>query len=183
MTVKIHGKDYMQVNERLAIFRRDFPRHALLTEIHELTEDRIVMKATIRNSEGAKIATGFAYEIMGSTNINKTSFIENCETSAWGRALANLGIGLDVSVASAEEVSGAIEQQSKSEPEATKEQFNELLKIGSEQMQMDKKAVWGFLKWEAKRTEVGSKNKKMVEDLLRPGVFEAAATEYIRESM
>jgi ssDNA-binding Zn-finger/Zn-ribbon topoisomerase 1 len=43
--------------------------------------------------------------------INKTSFVENCETSAWGRALGNLGIGIDDSIASAEEVDMAIKKQ------------------------------------------------------------------------
>ena len=53
-----------------------------------------------------------AYEKEGSTFINKTSYIENCETSAWGRALGNLGIGIDTSIASAEEVQNAVLNQS-----------------------------------------------------------------------
>ena len=56
-------------------------------------------------------ATGHAEEYMGSSYINKTSFIENCETSAIGRALGLLGIGIDTSIASAEEVSNAISNQ------------------------------------------------------------------------
>ena len=52
-----------------------------------------------------------AEEEKGSTFINKTSYVENCETSAWGRALANFGIGLDTSVASADEVQNAIANQ------------------------------------------------------------------------
>ena len=53
-----------------------------------------------------------AYEKEGSTFINKTSYIENCETSAVGRALGFLGIGIDGSVASADEVKTAILNQS-----------------------------------------------------------------------
>jgi hypothetical protein len=49
--------------------------------------------------------------VQGSSNINKTSYVENCETSAIGRALAMLGIGIDTSIASANEVSDAIAKQ------------------------------------------------------------------------
>ena len=69
------------------------------------------------------MATGIAYEVMGSSYINKTSFIENCETSAWGRALGNLGIGIDTSIASAFEVNNAIIQQ-ETKPK-TKEKLND----------------------------------------------------------
>ena len=110
MTVKIHGKDYMEVKDRLQIFRNQYPNHCLVTEIYDLTEDRVVMKASVI-IDGVTIATGFAFEDKGSTAINKTSFVENCETSAVGRALANLGIGLDTSIASAEEVQRDISQQ------------------------------------------------------------------------
>ena len=57
-----------------------------------------------------------------SSFINKTSFIENCETSAWGRCLGNLGIGIDSSVATYEEVSNALNNQNKVE-KAIKEKF------------------------------------------------------------
>ena len=63
------------------------------------------------DEQDREIATGIAEEVKGSTFINKTSYVENCETSAWGRALANMGIGLDTSVASAEEVQNAIANQ------------------------------------------------------------------------
>ena len=56
-------------------------------------------------------ATGFAQEDKSSSYINKTSYVENCETSAWGRALANLGIGIDTSIASSNEVAIAIGKQ------------------------------------------------------------------------
>jgi hypothetical protein len=56
------------------------------------------MKASIFDKNDRLIATGTAYEKESSSFINKTSFIENCETSAWGRALGNLGIGIDNSI-------------------------------------------------------------------------------------
>ena len=110
-TVNIKGKDYVEVSERLKYFRENFQSYSLLTEIIELTQDRVVMKAKIINDKGVEVANGVAYEKEGNGYINKTSFIENCETSAWGRALANFGIGIDASVASADEVINAINNQ------------------------------------------------------------------------
>jgi hypothetical protein len=66
------------------------------------------------------LATGTAYEKEGSTFINKTSYIENCETSAVGRALGMAGFGIDISVASAEEVQNAMLQQKQGDIEAKK---------------------------------------------------------------
>ena len=57
---------------------------------------------------------------MSGSFINKTSYVENCETSAWGRALANFGIGLGTSVASADEVANAIENQKSTKTKLTK---------------------------------------------------------------
>ena len=109
--VNIKGKSYVEVNERLKYFREHFKGYSLLSEIVELTDERIVIKARILSPDLVEVANGLAYELAGSSFINKTSYIENCETSAFGRALANFGIGLDNSVASADEVSQAIELQ------------------------------------------------------------------------
>jgi len=106
-TINIHGKQYVEVKERIKYFRKNFKDWSLTSEVIDLTDDRCVIKATISNEKGRVIATGIAYESKGSSYINKTSFIENCETSAWGRALANIGIGLDVAIASADEILNA----------------------------------------------------------------------------
>ena len=63
------------------------------------------------DENGDVLATGHAFEREGSTFINKTSHIENCETSAWGRCLGNFGIGIEAAVASYEEVANAVIQQ------------------------------------------------------------------------
>tara|TARA_Y100000114_G_scaffold110844_1_gene104509 strand:- start:11034 stop:11567 length:534 start_codon:yes stop_codon:yes gene_type:complete len=110
-TINIKGKEYVEVNERLIYFRKNFPNFSLTSEVLEKTDKSILILATISNDEGKVIATGMAEEERGSTFINKTSYVENCETSAWGRALANFGIGLETSVASADEVQNAIAQQ------------------------------------------------------------------------
>ena len=117
-TINIKGKDYVEVNERLKYFRSNYPKYSLTTEVVDKTPDTILIKATIRDEQDREIATGIAEEVKGSTFINKTSYVENCETSAWGRALANMGIGLDTSVASAEEVQNAIANQN-SKPKGT----------------------------------------------------------------
>lgn len=112
-TVNIKGKDYLPVNERIKEFRENFKGYSLISEIVNLTEDSCIIKASILNELGVVVATGYAQEDRTSSFINKTSYVENCETSAWGRALGNLGIGIDVSIASAEEVSIAVAKQEK----------------------------------------------------------------------
>ena len=109
-SIDIKGKQYVTVNERLIYFREKYPDHAITSEIVELTEERVVMKATIQFGD-VVYATGHAYEDKDSTFINKTSFIENCETSAWGRCLAAFGIGIEEGVASFEEVANAVAQK------------------------------------------------------------------------
>jgi len=106
-TIKIHGKEYVEVHERIKYFRYKFSDYSLITIIREHTDDYILCEAQILNNEGRLIATGNAKEYKASSYINKTSYVENCETSAWGRALANFGIGIDSSIATYEEISNA----------------------------------------------------------------------------
>ena len=113
-TINIKGKEYVEVNERLRFFREAYPQFSLTSEVLEKTDNSILILASIINEDGRVIATGMAEEEKGSTFINKTSYVENCETSAWGRALANFGIGLDTSVASADEVQNAVANQNSS---------------------------------------------------------------------
>ena len=110
-TINIHGKEYVEVNERIKYFREHYKDWSLVSEILELTDNRCVIKSSVLNSDNRVISTGIAYEILTNHGVNKTSFIENCETSANGRALGNLGIGIDTSIASADEVNNAIKQQ------------------------------------------------------------------------
>ena len=117
MTVKIQGKEYMEVAERLSIFREKHPNGQITTEIIEMSNGYVTMKASVM-IDGVVIATGHAQEKEGSTFINKTSYIENCETSAVGRALGIFGIGLLDSVASANEVINARANQNPDKKEA-----------------------------------------------------------------
>lgn len=110
-TIDIKGKSYVEVNERIKYFRENYKGWSLTSEIVSLENGVCVIKATVKDENEIIKATGLAYEKEGSTFINKTSYIENCETSAWGRALGNLGIGIDTSIASAEEVQNAVLNQ------------------------------------------------------------------------
>ena len=118
LTIDVKGKDYAQVNERVKVFRMLYPQGSITTEIISLENGVCVIKATASNEQGVVLGTGHAYEKEGSTFINKTSYIENCETSAIGRCLASCGIGIDTSICSAEEVQNAIAQQSMSDEKA-----------------------------------------------------------------
>ena len=111
-TTPIKGKKYIEVNERIKAFRSLCPHGAIITEMVSNENGICVFRASVYDEEQKMIGTGYAYEKENSSNINKTSYIENCETSAVGRALGMCGFGIDTSIASAEEVQNAIEQQS-----------------------------------------------------------------------
>jgi len=110
-TINIKGKDYVEVHTRLKFFREVYSEFSLDSIVLDKTPDSIMIKAEIKDATGRLIASGIAEESKGSSYINKTSYVENCETSAWGRALGNFGIGLDTSVASANEVINAVNNQ------------------------------------------------------------------------
>lgn len=114
-TVDIKGKEYVMVNERLKYFRENYEGHKLISEIISMENGEITMKASVLDKDNFVVATGHASEKESNGFINKFSFVENCETSAWGRALANFGIGIDTSVASFDEVANAIKNQNKPE--------------------------------------------------------------------
>jgi len=112
-TTNIKGKEYVEVNQRLLYFRNEkaYTDWSIESELVDLQPDRCCIRAVIRDAEGRIRATGHAHEDRTSSMINKTSYVENCETSAFGRCLAALGIGIETSIASANEVSMAIAQQ------------------------------------------------------------------------
>ena len=117
-TIDIKGKPYVTVNERLKYFRGEnaYKGWQLVTSIVNADADMCLIKAEVIDEDGRVVSTGHAYEESANGFINKTSHVENCETSAVGRALGNLGIGIDDSVASFEEVANAITQQEDKRP-------------------------------------------------------------------
>lgn len=108
--INIKGKQYAQVKDKVDAFRKLYPRGGINTEVLQFG-DVAMVKATVTDDNGNIIGTGHAYEQNGSTQINRTSYLENCETSAVGRALAFCGLGIATSIASAEEVRNAQAQQ------------------------------------------------------------------------
>ena len=112
-TTNIKGKEYVEVHERIKFFRLDeqYKGYCLESQIISITDDVVCIQAIIRNAEDRVVATGIAYEEKASSRINATSYVENCETSAVGRALGFLGIGVETSIATADEVDMAIKKQ------------------------------------------------------------------------
>ena len=114
-TTDIKGKDYADVNQRIKAFRKVYPTGFIKTSMVSNENGICVFKAQCGFYSDEDImhllGEGTAYEKENSSFINKTSYIENCETSAVGRALGMAGFGIDTSVASAEEVQNAINNQ------------------------------------------------------------------------
>ena len=136
--VEIHGSTYLSVARRVDDFRKseEFKGWSIETELVSAEDSMVVMKSTIRDSDGKVAATGYAEEDRSFGKINKTSALENCETSAVGRALAFLGLG-GSEIASADEVAGAINQQKQMEADehllahanATHKYFDDIVAI------------------------------------------------------
>lgn len=113
-TTNIKGKEYAEVNQRVKAFRTLYPEGFITTEILCREGGLCIIKATVgyyADGKSVILATGTAYEKEGSSQINRTSYIENCETSAVGRALGMAGFGIDTSIASADEMNNALLQQ------------------------------------------------------------------------
>jgi len=108
--IQIQGKDYITVNERIKEFRKLHPNGQIINQVMANADGQVMFQSKII-VDGVLLATAHAYEKEGSSFINKTSYIENCETSAVGRALGMIGIGIDTSLASADEVANAVKQQ------------------------------------------------------------------------
>ena len=109
-TVNIKGKDYVDVASRIQAFRMLYPEGMIQTKKLDSEPGTALFVAQI-SADGTVLATGHAFEEKNASSINRTSYIENCETSAVGRALGMLGIGSTSSIASVDEMYGAIEAQ------------------------------------------------------------------------
>ena len=118
-TIKLGTKGYAQVNERIKAYRKVYPTGSLTSEIEEIREDYVRIKATATDEQDRIIATGTASErITGDSKkdyINLNSMIENCETSAYGRCLGFAGFGVENAIASAEDMEKATEKSKRYE--------------------------------------------------------------------
>ena len=116
--IDMRGKDYAMVSERVTAFRKLWPEGFIKTEIVKMSDDGkiVIMRAKVgyynQNGEEVILATGLAKEVQGQGMVNSTSHVENCESSACGRALGFLGLGLNGGgICSAEELANAIVAQ------------------------------------------------------------------------
>lgn len=135
-TINIKGKEYITVNERLIYFRNtnEFKGFGIKEDIVSIDDTEGIFKVTIYDSNGEPIVSAHAQEYRDSSYINKTSFVENGFTSALGRALGYLGIGIDTSIASANEVQNAVtNQKSDNKKWLTESQLNATLKATKDQ--------------------------------------------------
>jgi hypothetical protein len=112
-------RDYVDVASRITAFKEKHPDGSLQSEIVELTDKRVVVKAyAYRDKDDTRPGTGHAAErIPGSTPYTAGSELMVCETSAWGRAIAALGFEVKRGIATSEEVQAAQARQSAPEPE------------------------------------------------------------------
>lgn len=136
-TANIQGKEYAEVNQRIKAFRSICPGGTILTEMISCENGVCIFKATVYDEEMKLLGSGHAYEKEGSTFINKTSYIENCETSAVGRALGMCGFGIDTSIASSEEVQNAILNQGKTQNTQHKKTPREMLILRLKELGID----------------------------------------------
>lgn len=118
------SKDYIDVSQRVKAFRKLYPQGYIKTDIISIENGACLVKATVgyydQNGEPRDLATGTAQELQNASQINKTSYIENCETSAVGRALGMAGLGIDGGIASADEMKNALGQQEETKAKAVK---------------------------------------------------------------
>lgn len=114
--IDMKGKDYAMVPERVTAFRKLYPEGFITTDIVAMEGPVVMMKAKVGyyREDGAEVilGTGFAREERGKGLVNTTSHIENCETSAVGRALGFIGLGINGGgICSAEELANAVTAQ------------------------------------------------------------------------
>lgn len=154
VTTDIKGKEYAEVNQRIKAFRMVYPNGAIETEMLSNENGVCIFKALVGYRDKLSgtfytLGTGTAYEKENSTFINKTSYIENCETSAVGRALGMAGFGIDTSVASAEEVRNAMANQVtvKTKEEALKYEITFGKHEGKTLGQLFEEGDKGYINW------------------------------------
>lgn len=147
-TTNIKGKEYAEVNQRIKAFRMVFPDGCIRTELISNEDGVCVFKAEVytstENGVNTLLGTGHAYEKESSSFINKTSYIENCETSAVGRALGMCGFGIDTSVCSADELNNALVNQEASKP-ITKGQVKTIMAL-AEKKESDPSDICDYFK-------------------------------------
>ena len=159
--VLINGNEYITVAERLEKLHREYDKVAIETEILRFDEEIVLVKAILTIDD--KKFIGHAQEIIGSSQVNSTSALENAETSAVGRALAFAGLAVNGSIASADEINKA-EARSRLDVDLDTATTAQLDKIRS---LLDEPLITAPEKIRIKKLlEEGSPSKKTASDLL-----------------
>ena len=109
---------YETVAQRLERWWTAFEDGRIITTIHHYDGSTVIFRAEGYNNEDRLIATGYAEEVFGNSPVNKTSFLENCETSAIGRMISNSHLGHTGERASSEEMSKVNRVNSAPAPDA-----------------------------------------------------------------
>ena len=131
--------DYETVESRLSRFIEQYPNFRIETELLENSHTRFVVIAKIwkEASDPNPWATGLAYETISERGVNSTSALENCETSAIGRALANAGFAAKGKRASREEMAKVVAQSPVSPPKVEQKQDSWSVTPTAEPMQLE----------------------------------------------
>ena len=131
--------DYETVESRLSRFIEQYPNFRIETELLENSHTRFVVIAKIwkEASDPNPWATGLAYETISERGVNSTSALENCETSAIGRALANAGFAAKGKRASREEMAKVVAQSPISPPKVEQKQDSWSVTPTAEPMQLE----------------------------------------------
>ena len=131
-TTKIKGKPYVMVNDRVQGFRELYPDGCIVTEILEYVEGAYcsVRASCYKNTDYERpLSTGHAQETIDKNPVNKTSMLENAETSAVGRCLGFLGIGSVEAIASADEMNKALNREANMNQSIGAEKAEQLLDL------------------------------------------------------
>lgn len=109
--IDIKGKKYVLVSDRVLYFNETYPEGYIDTQlVSDPTSEMVIVKARVwpDAAQTGRSFTGHSQAVVGDGMVNKTAALENAETSAVGRALAMMGIGVIESIASADEMNKAI---------------------------------------------------------------------------
>ena len=153
--VKIKGKDYVLVSDRVLFFNEEYPNGSIQT-IKLDNSDRVEIKAVVIPdvANPQRVFTGHSQAVWGDGYINKSSALENAETSAVGRALALMGIGVIDSIASVDEINKAKSQELKVDTSIEKPPVcSKCGLIGIKAKRKDGTIFWTCPEWETHRSE------------------------------
>jgi len=157
--------DYETVEERLVKFWKDHPDGQIHTKVLEHTTSRFIVEASIFRTEAdvRPWTTGLAEETVQGRGVNSTSALENCETSAIGRALANAGYATKGKRASREEMGKVVKGQ---EVKSSIEQVKAKMADTSQQYVPVAKADDPWTTWEAPPVATVEQAVEMVQQAL-----------------